>query len=180
MVVFSKKNGKPRRTVDFQALNLHATCETHHTQCPFHQAHSVLHRTRKTIFDAWNSYHSVPLHVDDCHITTFITPWGHYCYCPAPQGYITSGNGFTCCHDDIIAHIPQKTVCIDDSLLWSNSIKVSVWQVINWLDIYARNGITSSLTKFVFASDTVEFAGFQITLDSITPCQRTCKPSLPS
>ena len=36
MVVCAKKNGKPRRTVDFQALNLHATRETHHTQSPFH------------------------------------------------------------------------------------------------------------------------------------------------
>ena len=31
MVICAKKNGKPRRTVDFQALNLHATRETHHT-----------------------------------------------------------------------------------------------------------------------------------------------------
>ena len=29
MVVCAKKNGKPRRTVDFQALNVHATRETH-------------------------------------------------------------------------------------------------------------------------------------------------------
>ena len=31
MVVSAKKNGKPRRTVDFQALKLHSTRETHHT-----------------------------------------------------------------------------------------------------------------------------------------------------
>ena len=38
MVVSAKKNGKPHSPVDFQALNHHATCETHHTQSPFHQA----------------------------------------------------------------------------------------------------------------------------------------------
>lgn len=32
MVVCAKKNGKPRRTVDFQALNLHATRETPHAE----------------------------------------------------------------------------------------------------------------------------------------------------
>ena len=31
MVVCAKKNGKPRRTVDLQALNKHAARETHHT-----------------------------------------------------------------------------------------------------------------------------------------------------
>ena len=41
MVVCAKKDGKPRRTVDFQPLNKHATRETHHTQPPFHQARSV-------------------------------------------------------------------------------------------------------------------------------------------
>ena len=39
MLVCAKKNGKPHRTVDFQALNLHATRETHHTQ----RAHSIKH-----------------------------------------------------------------------------------------------------------------------------------------
>ena len=78
MVVCAKKNGKPRRTVDFQALNLHATRETHHTQSPFHQARSIPSSTKKTVFDCWNGYHSVPLHTEDRHLTTFITPWGRY------------------------------------------------------------------------------------------------------
>ena len=52
MVVCAKKDGKPRRTVDFQALNRHATRETHHTQSPFHQARSVPHGKKKTVLDA--------------------------------------------------------------------------------------------------------------------------------
>ena len=43
MVVCAKKSGQPRRTVDLQALNAHATRETHHTPSPFHQARSVPH-----------------------------------------------------------------------------------------------------------------------------------------
>ena len=62
MVVCAKKNGKPRRTVDFQALNVHAARETHHTQSPFHQASSIPSGKKKTVFDCWNGYHSIPLH----------------------------------------------------------------------------------------------------------------------
>ena len=91
MVICSKKNGKPRRTVDLQAPNAYATRETHHTQIPFHQARSVPHGTKKTVCDAWNGYHAVPFHPDDKHFTTFITPWGRYRYCSAPQGYVASG-----------------------------------------------------------------------------------------
>ena len=93
MVICAKKNGKPRRTVDFQALNKHALRETHHTQSPFHQARQVPSGKCKTVFDAWNGYHSVPQHEDDRHKTTFITPWGRYRYLPAPQGYMASGDG---------------------------------------------------------------------------------------
>ena len=87
MVVCAKKNGKPRRTVDLQTLNAYATRETQHTQRPFHQARSVPRKTKKTVCDAWNGYHAVPLHPDDKHFTTFITPWGRYRYCSAhPPG----------------------------------------------------------------------------------------------
>ncbi|CAG2221850.1 unnamed protein product [Mytilus edulis] len=53
MVVCAKKNGKPRRTVDFQPLNVQATRETHHTFSPLRQTRSVPNGKRKTVFDAW-------------------------------------------------------------------------------------------------------------------------------
>ena len=85
-VVCAKKNGKPRRTVDFQALTAHAIRQTHHTQSPFHQARSVPHGIKKTVFDARNGYHCVLIREEDRHLTTFITPWGRYRYRTAPQG----------------------------------------------------------------------------------------------
>ena len=142
MVVCAKKSGKPRRTVDFQPLNSHTTRETHHTQSPFHQARSVPSKMRKTVFDAWNGYHSVPLHPDDKHLTTFITPWGRYRYLVAPQGYIASGDGYSLRYDEIVADIPRKTKCIDDTLLWSSTMKESFFQAVQWLDICGRHGIT--------------------------------------
>ncbi len=169
MVVCAKKTGKPRRTVDFQALNAYATRETHHTQSPFHQARCIPHGKRRTAFDAWNGYHSVPLHIDDRHMTTFITPWGRYRYCAAPQGYAASGDGY---YDEIVADIPDMTKCIDDALRWADTIEGSFHQAVHWLDICGKNGITLNPDKFVFSSYEVEFAGFSITKDSVRPCAK--------
>ena len=47
MVVCTKRNGKPRHTVNFWVLNLHTTRETHHTQSLFHQARSIYPVTPK-------------------------------------------------------------------------------------------------------------------------------------
>ena len=89
---------------------------------------SVPHGKKKTVFDAWNGYHSVPLHPDDRHYITFITPWGRYRYCTAPQGYIASGHGYSRRYDEVVASFPQKTKCIDDTLLWSDTIYDSFFQ----------------------------------------------------
>ena len=172
MVVCAKKNGKPRRTVDFQALNLHAARETHHTQSPFHQARSIPSGTKKTVFDCWNGYHSIPLHEDDRHLTTFITPWGRYRYNTAPQGYIASGDGYSRRFDELVSHIPKKTKCIDDTLLWADNLTESFFQAVTWLDLCGHHGITLNPDKFVFGADTVEFTGFEITPNSVRPCKK--------
>ena len=172
MVICAKKNGTPRRTIDFQPLNHHATRETHHTQSPFHQARSVPQGKKKTVFDAWNGYHSVPLHPNDRHYTTFITPWGRYRYRTAPQGYIASGDGYTRRYDEITSSITNKTKCVDDTLLWSETIEESFFHAANWLDTCSRHGITLNPDKFSFAKDKVEFAGFEITNDTVRPCKK--------
>ena len=86
MHITSKKNGEPRRTVDFQSLNAAAGRETHHTRSPFHQAMSVPHNMKKTVLDAWNGYHSVPVREEDRKYLTFITEWGRFRYRTAPPG----------------------------------------------------------------------------------------------
>ena len=143
-----------------------------HTQSPFLQARSVPRNTYKTIFDAWNGYHSVPLNEEDRHYTTFITPWSRYRYCVAPQGYISSGDAYTMRFDEVASDVQKKTKCVDDTLLWSSSIEESFFQAVNWLDLCGRNGITLNPEKFVFAEDTVEFAGFEITRSTVRPCSK--------
>lgn len=173
MVVVAKKSGKPRRTVDLQPLNKYAVRETHHTESPFHQARGVPPHTFKSIFDCWNGYHSIALHEDDRHLTTFITPKGRFRYRVAPQGYIASGDGYTRRFDEIVMDFPQITKCVDDSLLWSNSMEEAFFQAVQWLDLCGRNGIVLNPTKFVFSKQTVDYAGFQITPTSVKPCLKS-------
>ena len=172
MVVCAKKDGKPRRTVDFQALNKYATRETHHTPSPFHLARSIPHHKKKTIFDAWNGYHGVVLAEEDKDYTIFITPWGRYRYKVAPQGYISSGDAYTRRYDNIIAGVKNIIKCIDDSLLWSDNTEDSFTQAVQYLDLCGHNSIILNPTKFTFGADEVEFAGFEITNTNVRPCDK--------
>ena len=117
-------------------------------------------------------YHSVPICQEDRHLTTFITPWGRYRYKTAPQGYIASGDSYTRRYNEIVSAIPNKTKWLDNVLLWADTIADSFYQAVDWLDICGRNGIILNPNKFTFGADVVDFAGFEITTDSVRPCQK--------
>ena len=172
MVVTAKSDGSPRRTVDLQPQNRHSVRQTHHVQTPFHLADRVPQGTKKTVTDAWNGYHSVPIREEDRHVTTFITPWGRYRYKVAPQGFLASGDAYNQRFDSIIAEFKNKVKCVDDTCMWTNSIKEAFFQTCEWLDLCARNGITLNPKKFQFAQDTVDFAGLTITPTNVKPSSK--------
>ena len=64
--------------------------------------------TIKSVLDVWNSYHSVPVMKEDRDKLTFLTPWGRYRYCVAPQGYLASGDGYTQIFTKITKAIKNK------------------------------------------------------------------------
>ena len=115
MVIARKSDGSPRRTVDLSPLNAHCQRETHYVKPPFQQAKEVPSNTWKSVTDAWNGFHSVPLRPEDQHFTTFITPWGRYRYKVAPQGFLASGDGYARRYDELIADVQRKSKCVDDT-----------------------------------------------------------------
>ena len=62
--------------MDLQALNKGSVRETHHTIPPAKQARSFPRNQIKTVTDAWNGYHSIPINAEDRDKLTFITEDG--------------------------------------------------------------------------------------------------------
>ena len=175
MVICPKTNGDPRRTVDLQALNKVAVRQTHPAEAPFHQALAVPKNTIKTVLDAWQGYHSVPIAEEDRHFTTFLTPWGRFRYRTCPQGFIASGDGYNARYDHIVRDFENKTKCIDDTLLWSDSIEQSFFRTCEYLTLCSNAGIIFNKKKFQFGQEEVDFLGFRITMDSIKPSSEYLK-----
>ena len=108
MTTVPKKDGSPRRTIDFQPLNKHCQRETHHTPNPYDVVSNIPQKSYKTALDAYSGYHQVPLDDESINLTTFITEYGRYQYLRSPQGHISSGDAYTRRYDDIIADVPRK------------------------------------------------------------------------
>ena len=94
--------------MDLLPLNKFCKRETHASEALFHLARRVPRNTWKTGTNAWNWYHSVPLQDSDRHLTTFITPFGKWQYARAPQGLLSSGDGYNRRFSAIIADFLRK------------------------------------------------------------------------
>ena len=171
MVCVPRKSGKHRRTVDLQPLNRASLRQTHHTASPWHLARSVPANMVKSVCDVWNSYHTVPIRVQDRKYTQFITPWGRFRYCRAPMGAHWSGDAFTQRYDEITKDVENIAKCVDDAILWAEDIAGAFAQVCDYLTLIGNNGIVLNPDKFHFAQKSVDFAGFTITPDSVKPCE---------
>ena len=154
------------------ALNKVCLRETHHLKPPFHQVKSIPPHTWKTVTDAWNGFHCVPLDEEDRQYTTFITPVGRFWYRMAPQGALGSGDGYSRRFDEVIADVERKTKCVDDTTQWDVDLETHWWRVIDFLELLGRNGIILNFEKFQFSQREVEFAGFRITETGIQPLEK--------
>lgn len=172
MVIVRKPDGGIRRTVDMSSLNKQCLREPHHVPPPFQQARSIPRNTWKSVTDAWNGFHSVPLRKEDRHLTTFITPFGSYQYKVAPQGAAASGDAYTRRYDEIIADVERKTKCVDDTAQWDDDLEEHWWRMIKFLDLVGRNGVVLNYKKFQFAQREIDFAGFKVTETSVKPLEK--------
>ena len=168
MVITPKHDGSPRRVVDFSPLNSHTPRQTHHTQSPWSIVSSIPAGKVKSVVDCWNGYHSVPIHPADRKFTTFITPWGRYRYRTSPQGLLSAGDGYSHRKADIMAGFTgNQQTCVDDSLVYNDSIEQNFFDICQFLEIGGRGGCTFNPSKFQFAQQEVDFLGFRVTHDGI-------------
>ena len=74
MVITAKKNGKPRRTINYQHLDSQCKRETHYMGSPFQLALQVPPNQKKRVLNVVDRYHSVPLDKESQPLATMGCP----------------------------------------------------------------------------------------------------------
>ena len=170
MVVTSKPGSpKPRRTVDMSALKAASYILTHPGSPPFLEAQSVPANSYKTVTDAWQGLHMIPLLPDSMQYTTFLTEWGMYRYRRMPMGDHVSMDAYNFRFDKVTEGVKDMKRCVDDSLLHSNTLEAVFLKAADYMSLMGRNGIIQNPDKFQFGSKEVKWAGFTIGDDSVKP-----------
>jgi len=118
MVVVPKKNGKVRICVDLTRLNQSVRRERHPLPAVDQTLAQLAGAKVFTKLDANSGFWQIPLSPKSALLTTFVTPFGHYCFHRLPFGItsapehfqhrmseILSGlDGVVCMMDDILVH----------------------------------------------------------------------------
>ena len=169
LVVTTKKDGTPRRTVDYKALNKHAKRQTHGARSPFVLASSVPANTYKTTLDAWNGYHSVPIKEEDRHYTTFVTQWSRFRYITTPQGFLAAGDGYNHRFDEVTRGFENHNGCVDDTIIWAETIEESFHRTCEYLTLCGNAGIILNKKKLNFGKKKLEYLGFEMTEEGVEP-----------
>jgi hypothetical protein len=167
-LVVGKPNGSVRLVVDYKGLNKFVRRPIH----PFPSISDVkvaIPPEAKwfATLDATKGYWQVPLDEESQLLTTFLTPWGRFCYTRAPMGLASSGDEYCARGDRALEDISNKIKVVDDILLYAKSwseIKDSIQRVIV---ACANSHITLSASKFVIGQE-VRFVGMKISGDGVT------------
>ena len=171
MIVTLKKDGTPRRIIDYKRLNDAIPWQTNITQSPFFFAASACPPGKqKTLLDAKDGYHSVFLAGADRAVTEFLCEFVRYRCVGSGQGLICSGDAYTHRFDKITQDFSDVVRCVDNSLLWADDVKSMLDLTCKYISACSRGGIKFNKKKFRFSQDEVEYVGFKLTKDAIIYC----------
>ena len=158
MVVVPKANGKVRICVDLTRLNDNV-CRERHPLPAVDQTLAQLAGAR--VFSKLNAnsgFWLIPLSPESIPLTTFITPYGRYCFHRLPFGMsevLGDLEGVVCMMDDVIVH--------------GRSQEEHNERLIKVLNRLQAEGLTLNQEKCKFSQSQVPFLGQVVNESGITP-----------
>ena len=99
----------------------------------------------------------------------FLTDQGMYQYKRMPMGDHVSMDAYNYMYDKVTKGVADMKRCVDDSLLYSNTLEKAFHQTAEYLILTGENGILKNPKKFQFGGKEAEWSGFLITSDSVKP-----------
>ena len=169
MVVVQKKSGGVRICVDLKPLNENVLREIH----PMPHVDDTLGQlSGAKLFsklDANSGFWQIPLAKPSRLLTTFITPFGRYCFNKLPFGISSAPEIFQKMMNTTLEGIPGVLCHMDDILVYGKDDQEHDNRLKAVLERIKEVGITLNPIKCEFARTTLTFLGHVIDHEGISP-----------
>ncbi len=162
MVVIPKPGNKVRICVDLTMLNESVRRENH----PLPSIEQTLGQLAGAKYfsklDANSGFYQVPLAKESALLTTFITPYGRYCFNRLPFGISSAPEVFQKQMSQILEGTPGVACQIDDVLVSGRTSEEHDARLKVVLDKIRNAGVTLNGDKCMFRQTCIKFLGFII------------------
>lgn len=173
MVVVPKPNKKPRICVDLTRLN-DSVCRERHILPAVDETLAQLEGARVfSKLDATSGFWQVPLHEESQPLTTFITPFGRYCFQRLPFGISSAPEHFQLRISQIIAGEKGALCHADDILVYGKDKKEHDERLQEVLKRCEKAGLTLN-EKCEFSVEKVKFLGHNM-IQTKSAALKTCQ-----
>ncbi|KAL5517029.1 hypothetical protein EMCRGX_G002494 [Ephydatia muelleri] len=169
MVVAQKANGSVRICVDLSRLN-ESVCRERHPLPVVEQVLAQL--TGAKVFsklDANSGFWQIPLSPESALLTTFITPFGRFCFHRLPFGITSAPEHFQKRMLSILSGVEGVLCMMDDILVHGKTQEEHDSRLHEVLRRIQRSGLTLNKEKCFFSLPEVKFLGQVIDSEGIRP-----------
>ena len=167
MVVVPKKDGAIRICVDLAPLNNNVLREVH----PLPKVDDTLAQlSGARVFsklDANSGFWQIPLARKSRHLTTFITPFGRYCFNKMPFGISSAPEHFQKRMSKILSGLEGVLCLMDDVLVFGRDMKEHDERLTAALNRIKAAGATLNPSKCQFRKSQLKFLGHLLDQDGI-------------
>ena len=166
IVVVPKPNGNIRICVDLTRLNESVRRERHILPAVDETLAKVDGAIVFSKLDATSGFWQIPLHKDSEPLTTFITPFGRYCFRRLPFGISSAPEHFQLRMSQIVAGTPGTLCHADDILVFGKDETEHDNRLCEVLRKFESAGMTLN-EKCEFGVKQVKFLGHKISAQGI-------------
>ena len=159
MVVVPKPAGGVRICVDLTKLNKSVRRERHILPAVNHILAQISGAKVFTKLDANAGFWQVKLSKESARLTTFITPFGRFCFNRLPFGITSAPEHFQKRMSDILAGLEGVVCMIDDILIHGSTQEEHDQRLAAVLERLRKAKVTLNLAKCEFSKSRVKFLG---------------------
>ena len=159
MVVAPKPNGSERMYVDLMKLNENVM-RKRHTMPSVEQTLAQLNEAKLFLkLDANSGFWQIPLCKQSTLLTTFITPFGRYCFNRMPLGITSAPEHFQHRMSEILQGLDGVVCLMDDILVHGKTEQEHDQNLISVLGWIQSAGVTLNEEKSLFGKKLIKFLG---------------------
>ncbi|KAL5491281.1 hypothetical protein EMCRGX_G016538 [Ephydatia muelleri] len=169
MVVVPKADGKIRICVDFTKLNESVCRELHMLPCVEQILAQLSGAKVFSKLDANSGFWQIKLSESSSPLTTFITPFGRFCFQRLPFGITSAPEIFQKRMSEILLGLDGVVCMMDDVLIFGPNQEIHDMRLKAVLQRVKSAGVTLNRDKCVFSQSSVKFLGQIVDAHGVKP-----------